>query len=60
MTTNKTIRKRVTFRLSEEYLKEEARKANKSLNSFVESILTDVVLKTSEGYNVLKKNDTEV
>lgn len=63
MTTNKTIRKRVTFRLSEDLfncLKEEARKANKSLNSFVESILTDVVLKTSEGYNVLKKNDTEV
>ena len=42
-------------------LKEEARKANKSLNSFVESILADEMLKrTNEGNNVLIKNDTEV
>lgn len=60
MTTNKTIRKWGTFRLSEDLfncLKEEARKANKSLNK---SILTDAMLKSSEGNSVLKKNDTEV
>ena len=42
-------------------LREEARKANKSLNGFVESILADAVRKrTNGGNNVLKKNDTEV
>ena len=42
-------------------LREEARKANKSLNGFVESILADAMLKrTNEGTNVLIKNDTEV
>ena len=42
-------------------LREEARKANKSLNSFVESILADAMLKrTTEGNNVLIKNETEV
>ena len=64
MTTNKTTRKQVSFRLREDLLmslKEEARKANKSLNSFVESILADAMLKrTNEGNNVLIKNDTEV
>lgn len=64
MTTNKTIRKQVSFRLREDLLmalREEARKANKSLNSFVESILADAMLKrTNEGNNVLIKNDTEV
>ncbi len=64
MTTNKTTRKQVSFRLREDLLmalKEEARKANKSLNSFVESILADAMLKrTNEGNDVLIKNDTEV
>ena len=64
MTTNKTTRKQVSFRLREDLLmalKEEARKANKSLNGFVESILADAMLKrTNEGNNVLIKNDTEV
>ncbi len=64
MTTNKTTRKQVSFRLCEDLLmalREEARKANKSLNSFVESILADAMLKrTNEGNNVLIKNDTEV
>lgn len=64
MTTNKTTRKQVSFRLREDLLmalREEARKANKSLNSFVESILADAMLKrTNEGNNVLIKNDTEV
>lgn len=64
MTTNKTTRKQVSFRLREDLLmalREEARKANKSLNSFVESILADAMLKrTNEGTNVLIKNDTEV
>jgi predicted HicB family RNase H-like nuclease len=64
MTTNKTTRKQVSFRLREDLLmalKEDARKANKSLNSFVESILADAMLKrTNEGNNVLIKNDTEV
>ena len=64
MTTNKTIRKQVSFRLREDLLmalREEARKANKSLNSFVEGILADAMLKrTNEGNNVLIKNDTEV
>lgn len=42
-------------------LREEARKANKSLNSFVEGILADAMLKrANEGNNVLIKNDTEV
>ena len=57
MTTNKTTRKQVSFRLREDLLmalKEEARKANKSLNSFVESILADAMLKrTNEGNDVL-------
>lgn len=64
MTTNKTTRKQVSFRLREDLLmalKEDARKANKSLNSFVESILADAMLKrTNEDNNVLIKNDTEV
>lgn len=64
MTTNKTTRKQVSFRLREDLLmalREEARKDNKSLNSFVESILADAMLKrTNEGNNVLIKNDTEV
>lgn len=64
MTTNKTTRKQVSFRLREDLLmalKEDARKANKSLNSFVEGILADAMLKrTNEGNNVLIKNDTEV
>lgn len=64
MTTNKTTRKQVSFRLREDLLmalREAARKANKSLNSFVESILADAMLKrTNEGNNVLIKNDTEV
>jgi predicted HicB family RNase H-like nuclease len=64
MTTNKTTRKQVSFRLREDLLmalREEARKANKSLNSFVEGILADAMLKrTNEGNNVLIKNDTEV
>lgn len=64
MTTNKTTRKQVSFRLREDLLmalREEARKANKSLNSFVESILADAMLKrTNEGNNVPIKNDTEV
>lgn len=64
MTTNKTTRKQVSFRLREDLLmalREEARKANKSLNNFVESILADAMLKrTNEGNNVLIKNDTEV
>lgn len=64
MTINKTTRKQVSFRLREDLLmalREEARKANKSLNSFVESILADAMLKrTNEGNNVLIKNDTEV
>lgn len=64
MTTNKTTRKQVSFRLREDLLmalREEARKTNKSLNSFVESILADAMLKrTNEGNNVLIKNDTEV
>jgi len=64
MTTNKITRKQVSFRLREDLLmalREEARKANKSLNSFVESILADAMLKrTNEGNNVLIKNDTEV
>ena len=64
MTTNKTTRKQVSFRLREDLLmalREEARKANKSLNSFVESILADAMLKrTNEGNDVLIKNDTEV
>ena len=42
-------------------LREEARKANKSLNSFVESILADAMLKrTNKGDDVFIKNDTEV
>lgn len=57
MTTNKTTRKQVSFRLREDLLmalREEARKANKSLNGFVESILADAMLKrTNEGNNVL-------
>lgn len=64
MTTNKTTRKQVSFRLREDLLmalRGEARKANKSLNSFVEGILADAMLKrTNEGNNVLIKNDTEV
>ena len=64
MTTNKTTRKQVSFRLREDLLmalREEARKANKSLNGFVESILADAMLKrTNEGNNVLIKIDTEV
>lgn len=64
MTTNKTTRKQVSFRLREDLLmalREEARKANKSLNSFVEGILADAMLKrTNEGNNILIKNDTEV
>ncbi len=64
MTTNKTTRKQVSFRLREDLLmvlREGARKANKSLNSFVESILADAMLKrTNEGNDVLIKNDTEV
>ena len=64
MTTNKTTRKQVSFRLREDLLmalREEARKANKSLNGFVESIQADAMLKrTNEGNNVLIKNDTEV
>lgn len=64
MTTNKTTRKQVSFRLREDLLmalREEARKANKSLNGFVESILADAMLKrTNEGNNVLIKNDTGV
>lgn len=64
MTTNITTRKQVSFRLREDLLmalREEARKANKSLNGFVESILADAMLKrTNEGNNVLIKNDTEV
>lgn len=64
MTTNKTTRKQVSFRLREDLLmalRKEARKANKSLNGFVESILADAMLKrTNEGNNVLIKNDTEV
>ncbi|RGV20350.1 toxin-antitoxin system protein [Parabacteroides distasonis] len=64
MTTNKITRKQVSFRLREDLLmalREEARKANKSLNSFVESILADAMLKrTNEGNDVLIKNDTEV
>ena len=64
MTTNNTTRKQVSFRLREDLLmalREEARKANKSLNGFVESILADAMLKrTNEGNNVLIKNDTEV
>ena len=64
MTTNKTTRKQVSFRLREDLLmvlREGARKANKSLNGFVESILADAMLKrTNEGNNVLIKNDTEV
>lgn len=64
MTTNKITRKQVSFRLREDLLmalREEARKANKSLNSFVESILADAMLKrTNEGNEVLIKNDTEV
>ena len=64
MTTNKTTRKQVSFRLREDLLmalREEARKANKSLNGFVESILADAMLKrTNEGNNVLIKNDTEI
>lgn len=64
MTTNKTTRKQVSFRLREDLLmalREEARKANKSLNSFVEGILADAMLKrANEGNNVLIKNDTEV
>ena len=64
MTTNKTTRKQVSFRLREDLLmalSEEERKANKSLNGFVESILADAMLKrTNEGNNVLIKNDTEV
>ena len=64
MTTNKTTRKQVSFRLREDLLmalREEARKANKSLNGFVESILADATQKrTNEGNNVLIKNDTEV
>ncbi|MBM6891324.1 toxin-antitoxin system protein [Bacteroides caecigallinarum] len=64
MTTNKTTRKQVSFRLREDLLmalREEARKANKSLNGFVESILAEAMLKrTNEGNNVLIKNDTEV
>lgn len=64
MTTNKITRKQVSFRLREDLLmalREEARKANKSLNGFVESILADAMLKrTNEGNNVLIKNDTEV
>ena len=63
MTTNKTTRKQVSSRLREDLLmalREEARKANKSLNGFVESILADAMLKrTNEGNNVLIKNDTE-
>ena len=64
MTTNKTTRKQVSFRLREDLLmalREEARKANKSLNGSVESILADAMLKkTNEGNDVLIKNDTEV
>jgi predicted HicB family RNase H-like nuclease len=64
MTTNKITRKQVSFRLREDLLmalREEARKANKSLNSFVESILADAMLKrTNEGNDVFIKNDTEV
>lgn len=64
MTTNKITRKQVSFRLREDLLmalREEARKANKSLNSFVEGILADAMLKrTNDGNNVLIKNDTEV
>lgn len=64
MTTNKITRKQVSFRLREDLLmalREEVRKANKSLNSFVESILADAMLKrTNEGNDVLIKNDTEV
>ena len=64
MTTNKITRKQVSFRLREDLLmalREEARKANKSLNSFVESILADAMLKrTNEGNEKKKKNDTEV
>lgn len=64
MTTNKITRKQVSFRLREDLLmalRGEARKANKSLNSFVESILADAMLKrTNEGNDVLIKNDTEV
>jgi predicted HicB family RNase H-like nuclease len=63
MTTNKITRKQVSFRLREDLLmalREEARKANKSLNSFVESILADAMLKrTNEGNDVFIKNDTE-
>ena len=64
MTTNKITRKQVSFRLREDLLmalREEARKANKSLNSFVESILADAMLKrTNKGDDVFIKNDTEV
>jgi hypothetical protein len=63
MTTNKITRKQVSFRLREDLLmalREEARKANKSLNSFVESILADAMLKrTNEGNDVFIKNDRE-
>ena len=64
MTTNKITRKQVSFRLREDLLmalRGEARKANKSLNSFVESILADAMLKrTNKGDDVFIKNDTEV
>ena len=63
-TTVIVTRKQVSFRLREDLLmalREEARKANKSLNSFVESILADAMLKrTNKGDDVFIKNDTEV
>lgn len=48
MTISKETRKRVTFRLSEDLLnrlKEEAGKADMSLNSFVESLLMKMISK---------------
>lgn len=55
MTISKETRKQVAFRLSEgllNRLKEEARKADMSLNSFVESILMKIVYRS-----VISKNE---
>lgn len=55
MTISKETRKQVAFRLSEgllNRLKEEARKSDMSLNSFVESILMKIVYKS-----VISKNE---
>lgn len=55
MTISKETRKQVAFRLSEgllNRLKEEARKSDMSLNSFVESILMKIVYRS-----VISKNE---